>query len=96
MSRRVWLVALWLYAVLAVADIALHLNADRLAGQNFLAPDNLALDRGGIIVEHCRLDLAHGYSARNGRVISEPIASSTLIVPSRTADTAATIGMSTL
>ena len=43
MSRRVWLVALWLYAVLAVADIAMHLNDDRLAGQNWLAPDNLAV-----------------------------------------------------
>ena len=44
-------------------------------------PEHLALDRGGIIVEQRRLDLAHGYSARNGRVISEPIASSTLDRP---------------
>ena len=43
MSRRVWLVALWLYAVLAATDIAMHLNDDRLAGQNWLAPDNLAV-----------------------------------------------------
>ena len=43
MNRRVWLVALWLYAILAAADIAGHLNDDRLAGQNWLAPDNLAV-----------------------------------------------------
>jgi hypothetical protein len=43
MSRRVWLVALWLYAVLAVADVAIHLNEDRLAGQDWRASDNLAV-----------------------------------------------------
>jgi hypothetical protein len=43
MSRRTWLVALWLYAVLAAADIAVHLNEDRQAGQDWLAPDNLAV-----------------------------------------------------
>jgi hypothetical protein len=43
MSRRVWLVALWLYAVLAAADVAIHLNEDRLAGQDWRAPDNLAV-----------------------------------------------------
>jgi len=43
MSRRVWLVALWLYAILAVADAAVHLNEDRLAGQDWRAPDNLAV-----------------------------------------------------
>jgi hypothetical protein len=43
MSRRISLVALWLYAVLAAADIAVHLNDDRQAGQDWLAPDNLAV-----------------------------------------------------
>jgi hypothetical protein len=43
MSRRVWLVALWLYAVLAAADVAIHLSEDRLAGQDWRAPDNLAV-----------------------------------------------------
>ena len=43
MSRRVWLVALWVYALAAVADIAFHLNKDRLAGQDWRAPDNLVV-----------------------------------------------------
>ena len=43
MSRRVWLVALWLYVVLAAADAAVHLREDTLAGQDWLAPDNLAV-----------------------------------------------------
>ena len=43
MRRRVWLAALWLYAILAVADTAVHLNEDRLAGQDWRAPDNLAV-----------------------------------------------------
>jgi hypothetical protein len=43
MSRRVWLVGLWLYAVAAAADIAVHLNADRRAGENWLSPDNFAV-----------------------------------------------------
>jgi hypothetical protein len=43
MSRRVWLAALCLYAILAAADVALHLNEDRLADQDWRAPDNLAV-----------------------------------------------------
>jgi hypothetical protein len=43
MGRRIWLVALWLYAILAAADVAFHLNEDRLAGQDWRAPDNLAV-----------------------------------------------------
>ena len=42
-GRRVWLVALWLYAIAAGADVAFHLNEDRLAGQDWRAPDNLAV-----------------------------------------------------
>jgi hypothetical protein len=43
MSRRVWLIALCLYAILAAADVAVHLNEDRMAGQDWRAPDNLAV-----------------------------------------------------
>jgi hypothetical protein len=43
MSRRVWLVALWLYAILAAADIAVHLGEDHRAGQDWRAPHNLAV-----------------------------------------------------
>jgi hypothetical protein len=43
MSRRVWLAGLSLYALAAAADIAVHLNADRLAGEHWLDPDNLAV-----------------------------------------------------
>jgi hypothetical protein len=43
MSRRLWLVGLWLYAIAAAADIAVHLNADRRAGENWLSPANLAV-----------------------------------------------------
>jgi hypothetical protein len=43
MSRRLWLVGLWLYAVAAAADIAVHLNADRRAGENWLSPANIAV-----------------------------------------------------
>lgn len=43
MSRRVWLVGLWLYAILAAADAAVHLRADTLSGQDWRAPDNLAV-----------------------------------------------------
>jgi hypothetical protein len=43
LSRRVWLVALGLYALAAVTDIAFHLNEDRLAGQDWRAPDNLVV-----------------------------------------------------
>jgi hypothetical protein len=43
MSRRVWLVGLWLYAIAAAADVAVHLREDTQAGQDWWAPDNLAV-----------------------------------------------------
>ena len=43
MGRRLWLAALLLYAIAAAADVAVHLNEDRLAGQDWRAPDNLAV-----------------------------------------------------
>jgi hypothetical protein len=43
MSRRAWLAGLSLYAIAAAADIAVHLNADRRAGENWLAPASLAV-----------------------------------------------------
>jgi len=42
LSHRVWLVALSLYAIAAVADVAVHLGADRRAGRDWVMPDNLA------------------------------------------------------
>lgn len=43
MSRRAWLVVLWLYALAAAGDFALHLSAARPAGQGWFAPGNLAV-----------------------------------------------------
>jgi len=43
MRRRVWLIALCLYAVAAVGDIAMHLRADVRAGQSWHDPANLAV-----------------------------------------------------
>jgi hypothetical protein len=43
MNRRIWLVGLWLYAIAAAADVAVHLDEDRRDGENWLAPDNLAV-----------------------------------------------------
>jgi hypothetical protein len=43
MSRRLSLVALCLYAILAAADIAVHLNEDRERGPDWLTPANLAV-----------------------------------------------------
>lgn len=43
MSRRVWLVALSLYALAAAADVAFHLAEDRRIGQNYLDPANLVV-----------------------------------------------------
>lgn len=37
-GRRIWLVALWLYALGAMADIAGHLVAHQQAGREWLAP----------------------------------------------------------
>jgi len=41
LSRPVWLVALSVYALAAVADVAAHLAADRQAGGDWLTPANL-------------------------------------------------------
>ena len=43
MRRRAWLIGLWLYAIAAAGDFALHLNAGRRAGENWLDPANLAV-----------------------------------------------------
>jgi hypothetical protein len=43
MSRRVWLVGLSLYAIAAVADAAIFLRDETRAGQDWRAPDNLAV-----------------------------------------------------
>jgi hypothetical protein len=43
MSRRAWLVGLWLYAIAVAADFAIHLEADRRAGEAWLTPANLAV-----------------------------------------------------
>ena len=43
MSRRVWLAALWLYAIAAASDMTLHLSEDARAGQDWRAPDNLVV-----------------------------------------------------
>ena len=42
-ARRLWLLALVLYGATAFADIVAHLAADVRAGQNWWAPDNLAV-----------------------------------------------------
>ena len=42
-ARRLWLAALVLYGAAALADIAVHLAADVRAGQNWWAPNNLAV-----------------------------------------------------
>ena len=43
MSRRVWLIALCLYAGAATIDIGAHLRADAQAGRNWHDPPNLAV-----------------------------------------------------
>ena len=43
MGRRVWLTALCLYGLAAVADIALHLRDDTAIGQDWWALDNLVV-----------------------------------------------------
>jgi hypothetical protein len=42
-SRRVWLIALFLYAAAAAIDFAAHLAADSRAGRNWHEPANLAV-----------------------------------------------------
>jgi hypothetical protein len=41
--RRFWLAVLWLYAIAAAGDMAAHLHDDSAAGQDWRAPDNLAV-----------------------------------------------------
>jgi len=43
MSRRVWLIALCLYAAAAVIDITAHLRADAQASRNWHDPASLAV-----------------------------------------------------
>ena len=43
MTRRVWLIVLTLYALAAIADVALHLGEHRRAGRDWLSPANLAV-----------------------------------------------------
>jgi hypothetical protein len=43
LSRRLWLIALCLYAAAAVTDIAAHLRADHQADRNWHDPANLAV-----------------------------------------------------
>jgi len=43
MWRRIWLVGLLLYAIAGAADAAIFLHEETLAGQNWWAPDNLAV-----------------------------------------------------
>jgi hypothetical protein len=42
-SRRLWLIALCLYAAAAVIDITAHLRGDAQAGGNWHDPANLAV-----------------------------------------------------
>ena len=43
MRRRLWLVGLALYAIAAAADVAVHLRDDAQEGEDWWAPDNLAV-----------------------------------------------------
>ena len=43
MSRRGWLVVLWLYALAAAADMGWHFDQDRRAGRDWLSPANIAV-----------------------------------------------------
>lgn len=43
LRRRVWLVALWLYALAAAADVTAHLAAQRRAGRDWLAPSPIVV-----------------------------------------------------
>ncbi len=43
MSRRVWLVGLCLYAIAGAADAAIFLREQARAGEDWWAPDNLAV-----------------------------------------------------
>jgi hypothetical protein len=43
MSRRVWFVGLWLYAIAGAADAAIFLRDEARAGEDWWTPDNLAV-----------------------------------------------------
>jgi len=43
MSRRVWLVGLCLYAIAGAADAMIFLREQARAGEDWWAPDNLAV-----------------------------------------------------
>jgi hypothetical protein len=43
MNRRLWLIALCLYAAAAAIDIGAHLRADAQAGRSWHEPANLAV-----------------------------------------------------
>ena len=43
MNRRVWLVGLSLYAIAGAADAAIFLRHEARAGEDWWAPDNLAV-----------------------------------------------------
>jgi hypothetical protein len=43
LSRRVWLIALCLYALAAAADVTVHAYEDVEAGQNWLDPANFVV-----------------------------------------------------
>jgi hypothetical protein len=43
MNRRAWLVGLSLYAIAGATDIAVHLQGDVREGEDWWAPDNLAV-----------------------------------------------------
>ena len=43
MGRRIWLVGLLLYAIAGAADAAFFLRHEAQAGQDWWAPDNLAV-----------------------------------------------------
>ncbi len=43
MSRRIWLVGLLLYAIAGAADAVIFLRSEAQAGQDWWAPDNLAI-----------------------------------------------------
>jgi hypothetical protein len=43
MNRRAWLVGLWLYAIAGATDAAIFLRHEARAGEDWWAPDNLAV-----------------------------------------------------
>ena len=47
MSRRAWLIVLWLYGIGAAIDFGAHLYADRNAGHDWLSPASFAVALSG-------------------------------------------------